>query len=55
LPADNVLLAREIAKNKPCFPVSEENRFISQEVIQFVRSKLAVGAGDVAGRLQPAN
>ena len=50
-PADNVLLAREIKKNKPLFTVNEEDRFISQEVIEFVRSKLAVGAGDVARRL----
>lgn len=54
-PTDNVLLAREIAKNKPCFMVSEEDRFISQEVIEFVRSKLAGEAGDVARRIQPAN
>lgn len=52
--ADNALLAREIEKNKPCFTVNEEDRFISQEVIDFVRSKLAVGAGDVARRVQPA-
>ncbi len=54
-PGDNALLAREIEKNKPCFTVNEEDRFISQEVIEFVRSKLAVGAGDVARRVQPAN
>lgn len=53
-PADNALLAREIEKNKPCFTVNEEDRFISQEVIEFVRSKLAVGAGDFARRIQPA-
>jgi len=55
VPADNALLAREIAKNKPCFTVKEEDRFISQGVIEFVRSKLSVGAGDVARRVQPAN
>ncbi|HTF38166.1 MAG TPA: hypothetical protein VK651_07640, partial [Blastocatellia bacterium] len=55
VPTDNALLAREIEKNKPCFTVNEEDRFISQEVIEFVRSKLAVGAGDVARRVQPAN
>jgi molybdopterin-guanine dinucleotide biosynthesis protein len=54
-PADNALLAREIEKNKPCFIVSEEDSFISQEVIEFVRSKLAVGAPDVARRVKPAN
>ena len=53
--ADNALLAREIENNKPFFTVAEEDRFISQEVIEFVRSKLAVGAGDVARRVQPAN
>jgi molybdopterin-guanine dinucleotide biosynthesis protein len=55
LPADNVLLAREIEKNKPCFTVNEEERFISQEVIEFVRSKLANGAGDLTRRVQPAD
>ncbi len=54
-PADNALLAREVKKSKPCFMVNEEDRFISQEVIEFVRSKLSVGAGDVARRVQPAN
>lgn len=54
-PADNALLAREVEKNKPCFTVNEEDRFISQEVIEFVRSQLAVGDGDVARRVQPAN
>jgi hypothetical protein len=53
--ADNALLAREIEKNKPCFTVNEADRFISQEVIEFVRSKLSVGAADAAGRVQPAN
>jgi molybdopterin-guanine dinucleotide biosynthesis protein len=55
LPADNVLLAREIQKNKPCFTVHEEERFISQEVIEFVRSKLTDGAGDPTRRVQPAS
>jgi len=54
-PGDNPLLVREIGKNKPCFIVNEADRFISQEVIEFVRSRLAVGAGDVARRVQPAN
>ena len=48
------LLAREIEKNKPCFTVREEDRFISGEVVEFVRSKLAVGEQDVARRFQPA-
>ncbi len=54
LPAANVLLAREIKKNKPCFTVNEEDRFISKEVIEFVRSKLTVGAVNIARRFQPA-
>ncbi|HKA19305.1 MAG TPA: hypothetical protein VKN18_13530 [Blastocatellia bacterium] len=53
--AENRLLAIEIEQNKPCFVVSEENQFMSEEVIEFVRSKLAVGAPDVARRVQPAN
>ena len=55
LPADNALLAGEIVKNKPFFVVCEENQFISEEVIEFVRSKLAVGAPDATRRVQPAN
>ena len=55
VPADNALLASEIKKNKPCFVVCEENQFISEEVIEFVRSKLAVGKSDLARRVQPAN
>jgi len=51
---DNVLLAREIQKCKPCFTVSEENRFISEEVIEFVRSRLTAGH-DVARHFQPAD
>jgi molybdopterin-guanine dinucleotide biosynthesis protein len=54
VPADNALLSREIKKNKPCFTVKEESRFISQEVIEFVRSRLTVG-DDVARYLQPAD
>lgn len=34
------LLEREIQNGKPCFNVREEDRFISEEVIEFVRSKL---------------
>jgi molybdopterin-guanine dinucleotide biosynthesis protein len=49
-----VLLTREIQKNKPCFMVKQEDRFISEEVIEFVRSKLAVGEQDGARRFQPA-
>jgi molybdopterin-guanine dinucleotide biosynthesis protein len=52
--AIGVLLAREIQKNKPCFAVKEEDRFISPEVVEFVRSKLETGEMDVARRFQPA-
>jgi molybdopterin-guanine dinucleotide biosynthesis protein len=55
VPADFALLAREIEKKKPYFTVNEEDRFISQEVIEFVRSKLAAGASDTARRVQPAH
>lgn len=48
------LLAREISKNKPCFRVKEEDRFISDEVIQYIRVKLGVENIDVDRRLQPA-
>jgi len=48
------LLAREIAKNKPCFSVREQQRFISGEVIQYIREKLGVENIDVDRRLQPA-
>jgi len=40
--ANTILLARETQKNKPCFMVREEDRFISEEVIGFVRSQLTV-------------
>jgi len=55
IPTDNALLAGEIEKNKPCFVVCEENQFMSEEVIEFVRSRLGVGALDAARRIQPAN
>lgn len=55
VPADAELLAGEAAKAKPCFTVNEEDRFISKEVIEFVRSRLTLGAADVARRLQPAS
>jgi len=48
------LLAREIEKNKPCFTVREQDRFISDEVIQYIREKLGVEDVDVDRRLQPA-
>jgi len=48
------LLAREIEKNKPCFTVKERERFISGEVIQYIREKLGVENIDVDRRLQPA-
>jgi len=40
VPANTSLLAREVEKNKPCFTVREDDRFISEEVIGFVRSQL---------------
>jgi molybdopterin-guanine dinucleotide biosynthesis protein len=52
--ANAVLLAREVQKNKPCFTVNENERFISEEVIAFVRAKVTVRADDVERRLQPA-
>jgi hypothetical protein len=55
IPGDNRLLVREIEKKKPFFVVCEETQFISQEVIEFVRSKLDVGALDIARRLPQAN
>ena len=54
-PGDHALLAREAQKKKPIFIVNEGDRFISREVIEFVRSKLTVTAGGVARRVQPAN
>lgn len=45
--ASTVLLAREMEKGKPCFTVKEEDRFICDELVEFVRSKLAVSA-DIA-------
>ncbi|MFY9571621.1 MAG: hypothetical protein WAV20_09515 [Blastocatellia bacterium] len=53
--ANAVLLAGERQKNRPCFAVNEENRFMSEEVIEFVRSKIESGERDVARRLQPAS
>jgi hypothetical protein len=52
--ANTVLLAREVQKNKPCFTVKEEDRFMSEEVVEFVRRKLADGERDVERRFQPA-
>jgi hypothetical protein len=52
--ANTDLLSGKVQKNKPCFTVKEEDRFISEEIIEFVRSKLDVGARDGARRLQPA-
>ena len=46
--ANSVLLEREIQKNKPCFTVTREHRFISGEIVEFVRSKLQVEESDVA-------
>ena len=53
--ANETLLAREVEKNKPCFTVREEDRFISEEVIAFVRIQLTSGARGAARRFQPAN
>lgn len=54
-----VLLARELRRNKPCFTVSAEYRFISEEIIEFVRSRLGFGAKegarDGARRVQQAS
>jgi molybdopterin-guanine dinucleotide biosynthesis protein len=52
--ANIVLLEREVQRNKPCFTVRQEDRFMNEEIIEFVRSKLDVGARDGARRLQPA-
>ena len=38
----SILLAQGIKKNKPCFKVRAEDRFMSQPLIEFVRSHLAV-------------
>lgn len=35
-----VLLAREVKKNKPCFSVSAQERFMNQSVIVFIQSSL---------------
>ena len=50
--ANEVLLAREIDKDKPCFTVTKEDRYMSAEVVEFVRSRL--GAFDAERRLQKA-
>lgn len=52
--ASTALLEREIEKNKPCFTVRAEDRFMSGEVVAFVRSRLEVGEPHVARRFQPA-
>lgn len=46
--ANSVLLEREIQRNKPCFTVTKEHRFISGEIVEFVRSKLEARESDVA-------
>ncbi|HJZ69937.1 MAG TPA: hypothetical protein VKF81_17555 [Blastocatellia bacterium] len=46
--ANSVLLEREIQRNKPCFMVTKEHRFISGEIVEFVRSKLEARESDVA-------
>ena len=37
-----VLLARELERRKPCFPVRAEERFMNESVIDFVRSGLKI-------------
>jgi molybdopterin-guanine dinucleotide biosynthesis protein len=54
VPDNTALLAREVKKNKPCFAVTEEDRFISEEVIAFVRSQLTFEDVGVARQIQPA-
>jgi molybdopterin-guanine dinucleotide biosynthesis protein len=39
----SALLAREIGRDKPCFSVSAQERFMNQDVISFVRSMLMRG------------
>jgi hypothetical protein len=46
--ANSVLLECEMQKNKPCFTVTKEARFISEEIVEFVRSKLEAKESDVA-------
>ncbi|HET8676901.1 MAG TPA: hypothetical protein VFO63_13980 [Blastocatellia bacterium] len=36
----DVLLAREVKKNKPCFSISAQERFMNQSVIVFIQSSL---------------
>jgi len=48
VPANTTLLAREVKKKKPCFTVREVDRFISEEVIAFVRSQLGIEAQGAA-------
>ncbi|HEX5733930.1 MAG TPA: hypothetical protein VF131_13940 [Blastocatellia bacterium] len=38
--AQAILLAREVEKNKPCFRVSAQERFMSRSVIRFIQSSL---------------
>jgi len=53
--SDNAaLLMHEVQKQKPCFIVSERDRFINDEVIEFIETKLAIGNDDVERRVQPA-
>ena len=46
--AQNVLLEREVKRNKSCFTVSAEDRFMNQAIINLVRSKLVNGFIDAA-------
>jgi molybdopterin-guanine dinucleotide biosynthesis protein len=53
--ANATLLAREVKKKKPCFAVREEDRFISEEVIAFVRTQLTNRTPGTSRRFQPAH
>ncbi|MGA9770001.1 MAG: hypothetical protein WBV94_13235 [Blastocatellia bacterium] len=46
--AQNILLEREIKKNKSCFTVSAETRFMNRAIIKFVQSRLVNGYIDAA-------
>jgi len=52
--AGSALLSRELAKQTPCFRVRKEHRYISEEVIEFVRSKLTTEERDIARHIKPA-
>jgi molybdopterin-guanine dinucleotide biosynthesis protein len=45
-----VLLAREVEKEKPCFTINAEERFMSQSLIDFVRTRLVCSTTSVLRR-----